>query len=129
MTGTRAATVTALGRLTWQQARIELGGASCAWSDLGGFHADQPAPETPPIATHLWGWDGTTAWRFRLDEPHLYGARLELGQGADQVVLTPIQARDPQGQTYPVDLQRLAGQLQLAVTIAEHPLTFLIKGA
>jgi hypothetical protein len=59
--------LTAHGRMPWEHARKLLAGATCAWADLDGFHAE-PVSALPPIATHMWAWSDGRAWRARIDE-------------------------------------------------------------
>jgi hypothetical protein len=81
------------GRRPWTEIRPLLTGCTCAWADLDGFHAE-PAPDGPPLATHLWAWNADRLLRVRIDGSEGIAAELRLGDSGEgeQVSVTELRA-------------------------------------
>jgi hypothetical protein len=64
------------GQMTWADAVAgPLAAATCLWQDLDGLHAE-PAPQSAPPTSILWGWRDNTLIRVRLDGETAYVAVL-----------------------------------------------------
>jgi hypothetical protein len=81
------------GRRPWAEVHSLLTDCVCAWADLDGVHTE-PAPTTPPLATHLWAWNHDRLLRVRIDCQDGIAAELrpsESGQG-EPVTITERKA-------------------------------------
>jgi hypothetical protein len=67
----------ARGRRPWPEIHALVDGCTCAWADLDGFHTE-PAPASPPLATHLWAWNEDRLLRVRIDGSDGIAAELRL---------------------------------------------------
>jgi hypothetical protein len=124
-TVSRTAWLAARGRQDWPLIVGLLGGCTCAWADLDGFHLGAP-PAEPPLATHLWAWSPDRLLRIRMDGSDGIVAELHLsdaGQGEpvevterDAVTWMPDDGRvsaDDQWRGRPVRIYEVTGLMPL----------------
>ncbi len=113
-----------LGRMDWDDVRNALAGATCIWQDLDGLHCGL-VPERVPLASHLWAWSGSHAWRFRLDAGTCVGAVLTVDDGVVSRADAVLPRSTPDSGLSSL-LTEVAGEVRIVVVGERSQMVFLI---